>query len=86
MNKTLTQRKRTRRLTQCHENSEHIWYYYNNENNPCGCNSNCYHYEYDLTNNKIYEICNACGRDIHELKEEYVEEKICNGQWLLKNI
>ena len=54
-------------------------YYVKGENNPCGCGSNCYHYEYD--GKKIYGVCNACDTDIYELKDEYVEEILKEGIW-----
>lgn len=76
------QLNKTKRLTRCHD-SGNIWCYYDsNGNNPCGCGSNCYHYEYDLMKKKIYGVCNACGIDIYEVKEEYTGEKLQTGQWL----
>jgi hypothetical protein len=74
--------KHKNRLTQCYEDNGNIWCYYSEENNPCGCGSNCYHYEYDKMNNKIYGVCNACGTDIYEMKEEYMNEELNIGQWL----
>lgn len=77
--------KQTRRLTQFYENTEDIWQYYDGDkNNPCGCGSNCYHYEYDRIDNKVYGVCNCCGVDIYEVKEEYMDEKIHTGKWLVK--
>lgn len=77
--------KQTRRLTQCYEDSENIWQYYDSdEKNPCGCGSNCYHYEYDRIDNKVYGVCNCCGTDIYEIKEEYMNEKLHTGKWLVK--
>lgn len=77
--------KKSKRLTQCYENSENIWQYYDDQDiNPCGCGSNCYHYEYDEMNNKIYGVCNCCGSDIYEMKKEYVNEKLHTGKWLVK--
>lgn len=49
------------------------------DRNPCGCGSNCYHLEYD--GEKIYGVCNACGIDIYEIKDEYVKEKLDQGIW-----
>ena len=47
--------KISKRLVQRHKDSGNIWCYYNSgEHNPCGCGSNCYHYEYDLMDKKIY--------------------------------
>ncbi len=78
--------KQTRRLTQCYEDSGNMWQYFDgDENNPCGCGSNCYHYEYDRIDNKIYGVCNCCGTDIYEMKEEYVDEKLQTGHWLIKS-
>ena len=39
-------------------------YFTSGQRNPCGCGSNCYHYEFDGEN--IYGVCNACGRDIYQ--------------------
>ena len=73
------------RLTQCYEDSENMWQYYSSKNkNPCGCGSNCYHYEYDKTNNIIYGVCNTCNEDIYIVKEEYMDEKLHIGKWLDK--
>ena len=81
----LDNHKKSRRLTQCYEDSNNIWCYYDgDENNPCGCGSNCYHYEYDLIDKKIYGVCNACGTDIYEVKEEYTDERLHTGQWLCR--
>lgn len=78
-------REQTGRLTQCYEDTENIWQYYNgDENNPCDCRSNCYHYEYDRIDNKVYGVCNCCGIDIYEMKEEYMNEKLHTGKWLAK--
>lgn len=75
----------TKRLTQCYEDSENMLQYYSSENkNPCGCGSNCYHYEYDRINNVIYGVCNACEEDIYIVKEEYMDEKLHAGKWLSK--
>lgn len=49
------------------------------DRNPCGCGSNCYHYEFD--GKKIYGVCNACGTDIYEMKNEFVKEKLNQGIW-----
>lgn len=77
--------KQTRRLIQCYEDTENIWQYYDgDENNPCGCGSNCYHYEYDRIDNKVYGVCNSCGMDIYEMKKEYMDEKLHTGKWLVK--
>lgn len=69
------------RKIQCYDESKDIWCYYDGKNrNPCGCGSNCYHYEYD--GEKIYGVCNACKADIYEMKPEYVEEKLKQGVWI----
>lgn len=41
------------------------------EKNPCGCGSNIFHYEKDHDENKVYGVCNACGRDIYEHKDNF---------------
>lgn len=30
-------------------------YYFTNRNNPCGCDSNCYHLEYDLAEEDFHK-------------------------------
>lgn len=73
------------RLLQCYETSGNMWQYFNSEgNNHCGCGSNCYHFEYDKTNNKIHGVCNCCQADIYEVKEEYIDEMLHTGKWLDK--
>ncbi|WP_270466983.1 hypothetical protein [Butyribacter intestini] len=62
-----------------HENGK-VWCYYSSDSlNPCGCGSNCYHYEFD--GKKIYGVCNACDTDIYEMKNEFVKEKLKQGIW-----
>ena len=73
-----------KRLTQCYDDDEEIWQYADKERNPCGCGSNCFHYEYDRINNVIYGVCNACEKDIYIVKEEYMNEKLHTGKWLSK--
>ena len=69
-----------KRKVQYYEDSNNIWCYYSSDSlNPCGCGSNCYHYEFD--GKKIYGVCNACDTDIYEVKDEYVEEKLQQGIW-----
>ena len=63
------------RLVQHHDFSKHLWEYYDKDgSNPCGCGCNCYHYEYDRKLDKIFGVCNGCNTDIHEIKEEYMQE------------
>ena len=79
------QTRQLRRLIQCYEESGNMWQYFvPKENNPCGCGSNCYHYEYDRIDNRIYGVCNACNKDIYEMKQEYIEEFLQRGKWLEK--
>lgn len=40
--------------------------------NPCGCGSNCFHYEFD--GNWVIGVCNCCGKDIYTKKKPYDEE------------
>lgn len=75
--------KQTKRLTQYYEDSENIWQYCSDKKNPCGCGSNCYHYEYDRIDNKVYGVCNCCGMDIYEMKEKYMNEQLHAGKWLV---
>lgn len=73
------------RLIQCHADSKNMWQYYNSDEfNPCGCESNCFHYEYDKASNKIYGVCNACHTDIYEVKEDFVSEMLKKGIWIKK--
>lgn len=40
-----------------------IWSYFSKgEMNPCGCENNCFHHEYD--GEKMYCVRNACNEDI----------------------
>lgn len=69
-----------KRKTQCYKDNKKIWCYYSSDSlNPCGCGSNCYHYEFD--GKKIYGVCNACDTDIYEVKDEYMREKLKEGTW-----
>ena len=69
-----------KRKIQRHADTNDIWTYYNPEmGNPCGCGSNCYHYEYD--GKRVIGVCNACNQDIYEVKPEYVKEYLDNGVW-----
>lgn len=72
------------RLLQCYEDSGNMWQYYDVELNPCGCGSNCYHFEYDITSNKIYGVCNCCNTDIYEVKGKYMEKILHTGKWVSK--
>ena len=57
-----------------------IWSYYVARTcNPCGCGSNCYHHEYD--GKRVIGVCNACGTDIYEVKEEFVKRYLAEGVW-----
>ena len=72
------------RTTQCYKESGNVWCYYTKENNPCGCGSNCYHYEYDGTH--VIGVCNACKSDIYMIKDEYTQEYLNKGVWKNMNI
>ena len=72
------------RVTQYYEDSEGAWsYFISGQKNPCGCGSNLYHYQYD--GNILYGVCNTCGSDIYEIKDEYVEEQLNKGIWKFKD-
>lgn len=45
----------------------------------CSCGANVYHYEYD--DNEIYGVCNACGKDLYVVKEEYIDKRLKEGIW-----
>ena len=70
------------RKIQCYNEAPHDpWCYFTGKTkNPCGCGSNCFHYEDDGTD--IYGVCNACGEDIYQVKPEYVEEYRQTGVWI----
>lgn len=53
------------------------------ERNPCGCGSNCFHYERE--GGTVYGVCNACDADIYIMKEEYAPEILSKGVWRPKN-
>ena len=55
-------------------------YYIAGTKNPCGCGSNCYHYEYD--GKRVIGVCNGCGADIYELNGDLVEGRLAEGVWL----
>ena len=71
-------------MSQRHIDSDNLWQYYTGDDkNPCGCGSNCFHYEYDENDNLIYGVCNACNTDIYVVREEYKEEKLKEGKWVI---
>lgn len=72
------------RKTQCYKDSDRIWCYYSKEPNPCGCGSNCFHYEYD--GHRVIGICNACKSNIYTVKDEYTQEFLEKGTWINMNI
>ena len=68
------------RKIQKYPDSKKAWQYYTTSlHDPYRCSSNCYHYEYD--GQKIIGVCNGCGRDIYEVKPEYVQEYLDKGIW-----
>lgn len=67
-----------KRKIQYYNNSNRYWNYFNGDK-PCCCGSNVHHLEYD--GRKIYGVCNGCGKDISEYKDEYVEETLQKGIW-----
>lgn len=68
------------RKIQCHEDDGGIWsYYVSGQMNPCGCGSNCYHYEYD--GRRVYGVCNACKKDIYEVVPRYESDYLTKGVW-----
>ena len=73
------------RKVQCYEDTENIWQYYSEYGNPCGCGSNCYHFEYDRITEEIYGICNCCNKKIYIVDKEYKDTKLKQGKWLDKN-
>lgn len=55
-----------------------LWNYYIG-GQCCSCGANVYHYEYD--GKDIYGVCNACGKDLYIVKEEYVNKRLNEGVW-----
>ena len=56
-----------------------LWSYLNGRRNPCGCGSNCFHYEYD--GEEVIGVCNGCWKDIYVVKPEYRQEYLKKGRW-----
>lgn len=70
-----------KRKKQYYEDETGLWtYLIKGVRNPCGCGSNCYHQEYDGKN--IICVCNACGQDIYEIKEDHIEDMLNTGVWM----
>ena len=70
------------RTVQHYNYEDHVWTYYNPEgNNPCGCGSNCYHYEYDQRDDEIYGVCNGCDKDIYIIDKKYKNQRLEIGVW-----
>lgn len=69
-----------------HYNDEGITYtnFTLGSKNPCGCDSNCYHYEFDTRSNKVYGVCNACGKDIYVVDDMEKNKDIFQGTWAIK--
>lgn len=55
----------------------------NGEKNPCGCGSNCFHYEYD--GNDIYCVCNACNADLFIFNKDAVANCLKTGLWFVRD-
>ena len=73
------------RQIQCYEDTERVWQYYNKFENPCECGSNCYHFEYDRDDDKIYGVCNCCNKDIYVMRKECKDDKLKQGKWVDKD-
>lgn len=72
------------RKVQCYEDDESIWSYYTaGTMNPCGCGSNCYHFEFD--GERVIGVCNACRRDIYEVLPEFTDKYLSKGKWVIKS-
>lgn len=57
-----------------------IWSYYIPQiRNPCGCGSNCYHYEYD--GRRVVGVCNGCDADIYTVEEKLIGDYLMEGIW-----
>ena len=77
------------RLSQRYPNDEDkVWCYFVKDTpNPCGCGSNVFHKEYDVLKEKIYGVCNSCGKDVYEVEPEFKQEELCKGVWkIMKKI
>lgn len=73
--------KRKIQYTEYPTDITNIWcYFISNEDNPCNCGSNLVHFE--LENNNIYGVCNACKTDIYKINDEnYKNELLNKGIW-----
>lgn len=67
------------RTVLCDKEDEEIECFMSQGGNSCGCGSNCYHLEFDGTH--VYGVCNACHRDVYEVKPEYIEKYLAKGIW-----
>jgi hypothetical protein len=56
-----------------------LWQYMSSNDHHCHCGSNVYHHEYDGEN--IWGVCNACGEKLYQLKDEYAERDLEEGEW-----
>ena len=69
------------RKVEC-KDGKNIDYWFKGEYNPCKCGSNLFHHELD-ENNRLFGVCNACGKDIYEFK---FDESVLKAQWIDKKV
>ena len=72
------------RIIQCFDDGHLHTYYTSESSNPCGCGSNCFHYEYDTQTKKMYGVCNTCKQDVYDATDAYTQELLQTGKWLPK--
>ena len=72
-------------MPECYEDSGNIWQYYNEFGNPCGCGSNCYHFEYDRIDGEIYGVCNCCNKNVYIVDKQFKDGKLKQGKWIDKD-
>ena len=71
-----------KRLIRHYEDTNNLWTSYISDTfSPCGCGSNCFHYEYDKNKDTIYGVCNGCNSDIYEVKLSYKDLILSQGNW-----
>ena len=75
--------KENKRKILCNKGTKNTWtFYIPQQRNPCDCGSNCFHEEYDGEN--VICVCNACNRDIYEIKSEHIKKELERGDWIEK--
>ena len=61
-----------------YKNGEWQDFWFKEDRNPCNCGSNVFHEELS-EDNKVFGVCNSCGRDIY--KFNYSLQEIKEMEW-----